>query len=45
MLSSSGKKQNMMQVSKRFTAQVILLVEAARDFTVSPGTAALVRLY
>lgn len=42
MLSSSEKKQN---ISKRFTAQVILLVEAARDFTVSPGTAALVRLY
>lgn len=38
MCTASGKKQ-MTQVSKRPTAEVILLAVVKRDSTVSPGTA------
>lgn len=45
MHSASGQQQQMMQVSKSFAAEVILFAEATRDFTVFPGTAALIRAY
>lgn len=42
---ASGKKRKMVHISRRLAAEVLLLVEATRDFTVLAGTAALVRVH